>query len=155
MTMREDGRDEWATPPHVFQAICDHWGVQPTIDLCADETNAKCLAFINWQTNALKVSWFAGIHTCGWMNPPYSQPEMTEFIEKAIEQSLKGFTTVFLLPAFVDQPWYHDLIKPFPHEFWRGRIKHLPPPGIKPSSPRNGSVHGVIKLAKLTWRDVL
>lgn len=154
--MREDGRDEWATPQKVFDQICNFWDLHPTIDVCCDATNIKCPWGYTWEANSLKLDWNKE-HAVGWMNPPYSQPEMTEFIEKAIAESLKGFTTVFLLPNWTDQAWYHDLIKPYQHEFWRGRIKHDPPPGVKPSSPRHGSIHGVIsKQTKiLTFEDLI
>lgn len=150
--MREDGRDEWSTPEREYAKICHHWNVRPTLDVCASIENTKCPSFISAETDALTVSWDA--HAC-WMNPPYSQPLMTKFIEKAIHEAKFGAVTLFLLPAWVDQNWYHDLIKPYPHEFWRGRIKHLPPPGVKPSSPRHGSIHGVIRQSGLVWSDLI
>ena len=152
---REDGRDEWATPEAAYKAICERWQLQPTLDVCASADNTKCASFITAQENALDRHWGSAEVLRGfpylkltsavcWMNPPYSQPLMTRFIEKAIEQSKYGAITVFLLPSNVDQKWYHELIKPYPHEFWQGRIKFEPPPGIKPSSPRYGNIHGVI-----------
>lgn len=146
-------RNTWATPWNVYEKICQRWQVKPSIDLAADVENSKCEHHITEFMNSLKVDWmeFANCYHVpytGWMNPPYSQPLMTEFIEKALAESKRGFTTVFLLPSWVDQNWYHDLILGQPnveHEIWRGRIRHIPPAGVKPSSPRYGSIHGVIR----------
>ncbi len=140
---RMSQRDEWSTPPAIYEAICDYWGVYPKLDVAARAENTRVPK--NWFTlelDALKMSW-RGL--CCWMNPPYSQPLMTQFIEKAITESKNGATVLFLLPNWTDQAWYHDLIKPYPHEFWRGRIKFDPPADVKPSSPRYGSIHGVIR----------
>lgn len=148
LSPRADGRDEWSTPQSVYEAICKRWELQPTLDVCASAANAKTPEFFTAADDALSQSWAlpvwsSAVRVC-WMNPPYSQPLMTRFIEKAIAESKGGVTTVFLLPAWPDQAWYHDLIKPYPHEFWRGRIKFDPPAGIQASSPRYGNIHGVI-----------
>jgi phage N-6-adenine-methyltransferase len=147
----ENINDCWATPPNVYKTICDFWNVYPTVDVCAGSDNSKCDVWFDIQIDALApLPWYKAAtellpaRKYFWMNPPYSQPLMTRFIKKAVEQADFGAVTLFLLPAFVDQAWYHDLIKPFPHEFWRGRIKHIAPQGIKPSSPRYGSIHGII-----------
>ena len=148
--MRTDGRDEWATPLSVYEEICQHWCRTPQIDTFASPENAKCdLWFTHWD-NALALDWVHEAEKHGrelifWMNPPYSQPTMTDAIKKAKAEAEKGAVTLFLLPAWPDQKWYHELIKGHPHEFTRGRIKFEPPPGIKPSTPRYGNIHGVIR----------
>lgn len=147
---RVDGRDNWATPHLIYDAICVRWDVYPLIDVAASSENSKCSLYFTENDDALAIDWTVQASLCNvapifWMNCPYSQPLMTRFIEKAIHEHSKGATTVFLLPAFVDQKWFYQLIKPFEHDFWEGRIKHLPPAGIKASQPRYGSVHGVIR----------
>jgi phage N-6-adenine-methyltransferase len=142
-------RDCWATPSLIYEEICKRWNLAPLLDVCADVRNTKCEHYLTAKQDALQVDWTWYLRATGlapvfWMNPPYSQPLMTRFIEKAIEESKRGGTTLFLLPAWVDQGWYHDLIRPYPHEFKRGRIKFEPPSGVKSSSPRYGNIHGVI-----------
>ena len=149
---REDGRDEWSTPEDVKQFCCDYWEIYPEIDLFASAENTKCKHFITKEMNALDCDWMSlakawGVKPIGWLQPPYSQPIMTEALKKAIKEAEKGFTSVFLLPLWMDQAWYHDLIlDPLrPHRPYKGRIKFIPPPGIKPSSPRYGNFHGVVE----------
>lgn len=153
---REDGRDRWSTPWTWYRMITGHWNLEPTIDVCADQFNSKCQYFITEQENALLADWFKlaqdlEVAPIGWMNPPYTTDLMIALINKAIEESLKGFTTVFLLPSNVDRPWYHDLILEgdggagYEHKIIKGRIPFDPPPPIKPSSPRYGNIHGVIR----------
>lgn len=148
--MRADGRDEWATPVDVYEKICKTWELTPSIDVCASILNRKCPLYIDAAQDALKEDWIGfarewKVEPIFFMNPPYSQPLMTEFIKKAIEVSYQDGITIFLLPAFPDQAWYHNYIEYRPHMFWRGRIKFDPPGGIKASSPRYGNVHGVIR----------
>jgi phage N-6-adenine-methyltransferase len=140
---------EWRTPTHVREFICVRWGVTPSIDVCADSFNTQCDLFFGEDQNALAQDWVQcaqalNVEPVFWMNAPYTQPAMTAFIKKAIHEAKYGGVTVFLLPYWTDQAWYHDLIKQYPHEPMRGRVKFEPPPGVKPSSPRFGNIHGVI-----------
>ncbi|HEY9791470.1 MAG TPA: DNA N-6-adenine-methyltransferase [Candidatus Obscuribacterales bacterium] len=157
---RADGRDEWATPWEVFYNICEIWNLTPDIDLFADANNTKCERFLTIEHDALSQPWHE-LGTVGWLQPPYSQPIMTLAIEKAIFESHFGFNSLFLLPDNIDHEWY-DLILPYEHKPWRNpnqkpgsktyRIKFEPPAGIKPSTPRYGNIHGVIRDP---WRAVL
>jgi phage N-6-adenine-methyltransferase len=161
---RADGHDEWATPWHVYNVICDHWKLEPTIDLFADSSNTKCYAYYTAEQDALKQDWAGSGHKVGWLQPPYSQPILSLAIEKAIFEARRGFTSVYLLPDWTDRTWCLDLMERYPEfKFWRDldkpnakqhRIKFLPPPGIKPSSPRYGNIHGVIR-SEINWRELL
>lgn len=147
--MRDDGRDEWATPDDVFDRICKYWGILPFIDVAASESNTKCKYFITKEMDALKVDWLQmarelGVEPWFWVQPPYTRSIMIPFIQVMDDVCKRepAARCLFLLPAFVDQGWYHDYIDEQPHKFWRGRIRHIPPPGVEPSQPRYGSVHG-------------
>ena len=61
--------------------------------------------------------------TCVFMNPPYGR-EITKWLRKAYEESLKGKTIVCLLPSRTDTRWWHDYImKAKEIRFLRGRLK--------------------------------
>lgn len=143
--MREDGRDEWQTPDDVFDFLCTRWSFNPTVDLFCSIFDCQCPYGITAEADALTQNWSLD-YKYGFMNPPYAAPTLTQAVEKAVTQAYLGFETMFLLPARVDQPWFQKYIKHFEHDFWDGRIKFKPLPWIIPSSPREGSVHGVIRL---------
>lgn len=158
---RTDGRDEWATPDDVKDGICDRWSLKPQVDVFASKENAKCPLYITKEMDSFKIDWveFANAHGVDpifWLQPPYSQPILTMAIERSILMAQKGGISLFLLPAWTDRSWYLNLINQrFLHEFWRDpnlkdgqqthRIKFIPKGSIKPSSPRDGSIHGVIR----------
>ena len=49
---------------------------------------------------------------------------IASWVKKAYEESLRGVTTVMLLPCRTDTPWWHDYIEPYAEIRWiRGRIK--------------------------------
>lgn len=152
-TQRADGRDEWATPNYIYEELCAYWNVWPQIDMFASLQNRKCGHHFGFDTpfDAFRTDWFGyaeanNLDPYGWLQPPYSQPTLTDSIAKAIKEASKGFTSLFLLPSNVDQTWYHDMIlDEYSHRPYRGRIKFEPPPGIKASTPRYGNIHGVIE----------
>jgi phage N-6-adenine-methyltransferase len=162
MKQRADGRDEWQTPDYVYEDICDYWQLQPTIDVFASAENSKCPLFITEEMDAFKLDWveFAranGVAPIFWVQPPWSRPILTEAIKRTIEMAKKGGESLFLLPSWVDRSWYLDLIYgKYEHTFWRDpnikegqqchRIKFIPKGSIKPSSPMDGNIHGVIRM---------
>lgn len=110
--------DEWATPQHLFDELNKEFNF--TLDVCANEHNAKCKTFFNKELNGLNQIW-SGI--C-WMNPPYGR-QIRHWIEKAYQSSIEGATVVCLLPARTDTSWWHDYCINGGAEirFLRGRLK--------------------------------
>ncbi|MDQ3829163.1 MAG: phage N-6-adenine-methyltransferase [Candidatus Tectomicrobia bacterium] len=95
--------DAWETPAVLFQALDAEFGF--TLDVCADQTNAKCAQYFTEAVDGLQQRW-TGI--C-WMNPPYGA-EIGRWVQKAFEASLYGATVVCLLPARVDTRWWHHYV---------------------------------------------
>jgi len=116
--MFSSATDQWATP----QAFFAEWDAvfNFELDVCADASNAKCWRFFSEADNGLYQDWAP--NRC-WMNPPYGR-EISRWVQKAYNESLRGATVVCLLPARTDTAWWHDYI--LPHAmvtFIRGRIK--------------------------------
>jgi phage N-6-adenine-methyltransferase len=117
---------EWETPDSVFRPLQKEFNI--TLDTCASAENAKTKVFITRQMNGLKVEWGSMLkagESC-WMNPPYGR-SIEQWAQKAYNESLKGVTTVALLPARTDTNWFHKHIhdRGFEIRFLRGRIKFV------------------------------
>lgn len=71
--------------------------------------------------DGLKIEWGER----NFVNPPYSQPDLKNFVLKGIEESRKGKLCVFLIPASTDTILFHDHIQPNATsiEFVRGRLR--------------------------------
>lgn len=111
--------DKWATPQWLFDALNEihHFDV----DVCADESNAKCAKYYDELKNGLAQDW-QGV--C-WMNPPYGRT-IGQWVRKACESAMteKCSKVVCLLPARTDTKWFHDYCLPFGKiEFLNGRLK--------------------------------
>ena len=109
--------DDWETPQWLFDELDKEFGF--TLDVCATAENAKCETYINQKNDGLSTRWAGEV--C-WMNPPYGR-EIGKWVQKAMEESLKGTTVVCLLPARTDTRWFHDYI-------WDAE-KHQPQEGVK------------------------
>lgn len=114
--------DMWATPQDLFDELNAEFGF--TLDVCAEEFNAKCQRYFTPKQDGLAQKW-EGV--C-WMNPPYGRT-VGDWIRKA-QQSAEdnGATVVCLLPARTDTSWWHECIAPHLGErvearFLKGRLK--------------------------------
>src|SRR3990167_8182996 len=61
---------------------------------------------------------------CNFVNPPYGRP-IAQWLRKGLGEMRKGKISVFLLPAYTDVAWFHDLVLPYASEirFLKGRLK--------------------------------
>lgn len=118
----ESARQDWPTPQALFDEYHAEFGF--TIDVAASAENTKCERFITAQRDAMTIDWGDG-ETC-WLNPPYgsSSYPLSAWVAKAYEQTLKGATTVMLIPARTNTNWFHDLCLKYGEvRFVRGRPK--------------------------------
>lgn len=112
--------DEWATPPELFA----RWNLafNFTVDVAATpETTKVPECYFTEETDGLAQSWAGHRVFC---NPPYSN--ISEWVDKAIEETARGCHLVFLLvPARTDQAWFRKLMELDRCDLWffRGRIK--------------------------------
>lgn len=112
MKNRLKNHDDWATPKDFYDELDKEFNFD--FDPCP----------LNANFDGLKVNW----GKCNFVNPPYSRKLKEAFVKRAVEEKLKGNTSVCLLPVSTSTKLFHDFIQPNADEirFVRGRIKFLP-----------------------------
>lgn len=99
--LEHDKKDSWGTDPIIFKAL--HYEFNFTLDAAANDDNALCKNYFTINDNALAQDWSK--HKSVWINPPYSRGNIKAFMAKAAEETKKGVTSVFLVPATLDAQW--------------------------------------------------
>ena len=108
-------RLDWATPRAFYQALDAEFGF--SLDACANNGNAKCAIFYSGD-EGLREPWLPPT----FVNPPYGR-QIGKWVERAYEQSRRGFAVVALLPSRTDTRWWHDYVmKAVEIRFVRGRL---------------------------------
>ncbi len=138
-------RDRRATPWGVYLAICEHLGIDPAIDVCAEHQTAKAPEYWTESDDALSRPWPAAV--C-WMNPPYSSPG--EWCRKAAMESRGGSIVVGLLPDDRSAKWYQQWIHPLASAIYttNRRVAFLTASG----QPQSGNPKGSIVPVWTPWR---
>lgn len=132
---------EWPTPDELFAPLDKEFAFD--CDVAATAENAKCERYWTKEDDGLCKPWGKS----NWMNPPYGR-DVPKWLERAIDESKHGATTVCLIPARTNTAWFHELcIKQAEVRFVRGRPKFgdadhgLPLPlAVVIYRPRFGSV---------------
>lgn len=113
-----------------------------TLDPCApieakqDPKRACCKHYFTEEEDGLKQEWPEN----SFVNPPFN--DIANWIKKGIVQSQKrGTTNVYLLPAYVGTPWWHDYVLLYGViRYIRGRLKYWRDGGPVSGSPNIDSV---------------
>lgn len=117
----EGRRDDWGTPRWLFSVLDDEFHF--TLDVCATAENAKCNAYICREDDGLLTAWFRGLPVVCWMNPPYGQKQLPQWVRKAHIEARLGATVVCLVPSRTDASWWHDYVmKTAEVRFIRSRV---------------------------------
>jgi phage N-6-adenine-methyltransferase len=102
----------WGTPPEFVDYIEKRMNIKFTLDVAASHHNAKAPKYFTEEDNGLNQAWATdgGIdgHTV-WMNPPYGR-DISEWLQKAIDEKSKTNGIWVLLPARTDTKWFHELV---------------------------------------------
>lgn len=136
-------RDSWSTPQFIVDWLKSLYPID--IDLCASPSNAKCEKYLTKEMEALTMEW-SQFGSFGFCNPPYSN--IKPWIDKAVKEKDKGFTTVMLIPTPNGESYYHDV---FRHAsdiiFITGRLSFLD----SNFNPKGGNTRGscVVIFSKL------
>ncbi len=112
----ESKKQEYETPDNLFAILDSEFHF--TIDVCANQHNAKVEKFYSEEDDGLTQDW-EGV--C-WMNPPYDK--VGTWIKKAYEESRKdNCIVVCLIPARINNQWWHNYCMKGEIRFIKGRPK--------------------------------
>jgi phage N-6-adenine-methyltransferase len=92
-------KQDWVTPQFIFDALDKEFGF--TLDVCANDSNAKCEKYFTEKDNSLTKDWFNDV--C-FMNPPCNLAN--DFMKKAWDESRKGAIVVCLVPETIDSKFW-------------------------------------------------
>jgi len=124
------GEYEWYTPAEYIEAARAAMGgidLDPASHEAAQLT-VKASHFFTDVEDGRMQDWYGRV----WMNPPYVQPLIHEFIEKLIAESVSGRVTqaIVLTHNSTDTLWFHRLEEVAARIcFTRGRIAFIDPQG--------------------------
>lgn len=124
---------EWYTPPEIIRAL-GVFDLDPCSSEAAHKFNHSAQQFYTKEEDGLIKKWFGRI----WLNPPYTQPIITKFIERL---ALHG-NGIALLYNRCDNKMFHNIIFPKADSicFLRNRISFYRLDGTRGNSPGCGSI---------------
>lgn len=120
------GDNEWFTPPEYIDAAREVMGeidLDPATHLIAQQT-VDAISFFTAADDGLHQPWHGRV----WLNPPYVQPLIANFVEKLVGEVSSGHVAqaILLTHNYTDTSWFHqaegsaELLC-----FTRGRIKFV------------------------------
>jgi phage N-6-adenine-methyltransferase len=98
--------DEYRTPKWLFRGLDSEFRF--TVDVAATTASALTPLFIDKKTDALNQTWdIRSGHSPAraYCNPPYSQPNIPLFLERAYGQMLLGVLSVLVVPLDPTKAW--------------------------------------------------
>lgn len=124
------GENEWYTPAEYLALARDVIGdfdLDPASSELANEA-VQASAIYTEADNGLDLSWHGSV----WLNPPYAQPAIGQFIEKAVEEYRGGSVEamIVLTHNYTDTRWFQLAASAAAAIcFTRGRVKFEGPAG--------------------------
>ncbi|TXH06091.1 MAG: hypothetical protein E6R05_01910 [Candidatus Moraniibacteriota bacterium] len=124
------GENEWYTPQEYIDHARHVMGGITLDPASCDAAQALVGAdrFFSEEENGLHQEWVGNV----WLNPPYSQPLITQFIEKLCAEFESGRCkqAILLTHNYTDTKWFQLAAKAASHIcFTKGRIKFYSPSG--------------------------
>lgn len=100
-------KDERRTPDHIFTRLelefFMAFGHGFNLDVAANAENAKCENYITKEENAIITPWHNRlgnlIQVFAFGNPPFSKPNIPEFVDKALEEAGYGVCSCLLIKS--------------------------------------------------------
>jgi phage N-6-adenine-methyltransferase len=132
------GETEWYTPAEYIAAARDVLGI---IDLdpasCEiAQRNVQAKQYFTMDDDGLTKEWRGRV----WLNPPYAQPDIADFVAKLVEEYQAGHVTeaILLTHNYSDTEWFHDAAAAAPvFCLTKGRIR-FEDAGGEPAKPMQG-----------------
>lgn len=124
------GENEWYTPIQYIEAarkVLGEIDLDPASSLAAQE-NIQARAFFTKAEDGLMRQWHGRV----WLNPPYAQPFIWNFVEKLVLELTEARVTeaILLTHSYTDTAWFHHAEAIAASIcFTRGRIKFVDPDG--------------------------
>jgi phage N-6-adenine-methyltransferase len=125
--------DEWYTPAEIIQSLGE-FDLDPASSPEAYRQNRSAKQFYTAEENGLDKDWHGRV----WLNPPYSNPLIQQFLTRMAEHD-NGIALVF---AKVEAKWFHDIVLGHATaiKFLYDRVRFFRPDGTQGLQPRNGSM---------------
>lgn len=131
------GENEWYTPEYLIDSARIAMGNIDLDPASSKIANMKVGAkkYYDDEDNGLNKKWYGNI----WLNPPYSQPLISQFSEK-INTEINNFTQACILTNnATETEWYQNiLINASAVCFLKGRVKFLDIVGKASGAPLQG-----------------
>lgn len=125
--------NEWYTPAEIIKSLGE-FDLDPATCTEAYQLNQSAKKIYTAEQDGLKQSWHGRV----WLNPPYSNPLLQEFLKKMAKHN-RGIALIF---SKVEAQWFHDIVfeKATAVKFLYKRIQFLKGNGDRGLQPRNGSM---------------
>ncbi len=124
------GENEWYTPPEYIALAREVMGgvdLDPASSAGADKV-VGAATFFDADADGLAQEWAGRV----WLNPPYTQPHIADFVSKMVceVQSGRVESAIMLTHNYTDTRWFHEAASTVDAIcFTRGRIKFQSPEG--------------------------
>ena len=130
------GKNDWYTPDTYIEAARSVMGaidLDPATCAFAQQT-VKAAEFFTKEDDGLAVDWFGRV----WLNPPYSQPHIMQFVSKLAEEvdASNVEQAILLTHSHTDTSWFHRAVRACSAIcFTRGRVKFYDENGVANAPP--------------------
>lgn len=134
------GENEWYTPNEYLDAARDVLGdfdLDPATSESAQKL-VKAKRIFTREDDGLKQEWHGRV----WLNPPYTQPDIANFVHKMVEERKAERVTagIMLTHNYTDTAWFHEAVTVADAIcFTRGRIKFYDAQG-NTAAPTQGQI---------------
>ncbi len=124
------GENEWYTPPEHIEAarkVIGDFDLDPATSAAAQKI-VKARRFHSIDDSGLTKEW----HGAVWLNPPYAQPFVAQFVDKMVGEYEAGRVKsgIMLTHNYTDTAWFHQAAQVAAAIcFTRGRVKFWSPQG--------------------------